>query len=450
MAARTSARAQATAEFLSAPWKFATRQTYDKDTNPDGVISFALAENVRVRFRQPQCKSASNKSVCPTPSLTAAQVTFEVDDFNYGNSDRFPKALAAHLTEYLQPCLPIEPAHVRATSSCSALHDMLAWAVADPGDAILLNRPIYGRFELDFGNREQVRVLYADTDAETCLQVSAIEKYQEALADAAASGIKVRAILIVNPNNPLGKVVPIPFLQKKTWPTPPGQCYHRDTLVELMKLCQRHQIHLISDEVYACSVFPSDDPAAVPFTSILSIDPRGLLDADLLHVEYGFAKDFASGGMKLGALVSRSQPVLHAVDSLMRFHKPSGPILRMACMMLEDRVWCRAYIDAMRGRIKQAHAHVAAELRNAGIPFLRGSNAGLFVWIDLGAHLPAELDGEENAEFALAKKALAAGVFVHPTEEHANKPGWFRLVYTQDPDMVTEGIRRLKSVMTST
>ncbi|KAM3455415.1 hypothetical protein MY3296_002395 [Beauveria thailandica] len=425
MAARTSARAQATAEFLSAPWKFATRQTYDKDTNPDETCRSRC-----VRFRQPQCKSQA-RSRCATPSLTEDQVTFEVDDFNYGNSERFPKALAVHLTEYLKPCLPIEPAHVRATSSCSALHDMLAWALADPGDAILLNRPIYGRFELDFGNREQIRVLYADTDAETCLQVSAIEKYEQALADAAASGIKVRAILIVNPNNPL------------------GQCYHRDTLVELMKLCQRHQIHLISDEVYACSVFPSDDPAAVPFTSLLSIDPRGLLDADLLHVEYGFAKDFASGGMKLGALVSRSQPVLHALDSLIRFHKPAGPILRMACLMLEDRVWCRAYIDAMRGRIKQAHAHVTAELRNAGIPFLRGSNAGLFLWIDLGAHLPAELDGEENAEFALAKKALAAGVFVHPTEEHANKPGWFRLVYTQDPDMVTEGIRRLKSVMTS-
>lgn len=47
MVVRTSARSQATAEFLSAPWRFATRQTYDKETNPDGVISFALAENVR-------------------------------------------------------------------------------------------------------------------------------------------------------------------------------------------------------------------------------------------------------------------------------------------------------------------------------------------------------------------------------------------------------------------
>lgn len=133
------------------------------------------------------------------------QVTFQDNDFNYGTSDRFPKALAAHLTEYLNPVLPIEPEHVRSTSSCTALHDMLSWAMADPGDAILLNRPIYGRFELDFTNRSQVKILYADTDAETCTQPSAVQKYEEAIERAAAAGTAVRAILIVNPNNPLGK-----------------------------------------------------------------------------------------------------------------------------------------------------------------------------------------------------------------------------------------------------
>lgn len=209
-----------------------------------------------------------------------------------------------------------------------------------------------------------------------------------------------------------------------------------------MKLCQRHQIHLISDEVYACSVFDSDEPEATPFTSMLSIDPRGLIDLDLLHVEYGFAKDFAAGGMKLGALVSQSRPVLHALDSLMRFHTPSGPVLNMACALLEDRAWCRAYIERMRRDTKAAHAHATRQLRAAGIPFLPGSNAGFFLWIDLSAHLPTDLDGEENAEFAFAKKGLAAGVFVQPKEEHANQPGWFRLVYTQDPEIVTEGIRR--------
>lgn len=328
------------------------------------------------------------------------------------------------MTEYLKPHLPIEPEQVRSTSSCTALHDMLSWAIADPGEAILLNRPVYGRFELDFTNRSQVKILYADTDAETCLQESAVQKYEEAITNAAAAGIAVRAILIVNPNNPL------------------GQCYHRSTLVELMKLCQRHQIHLISDEIYACSVFESEEPEATPFTSILSIDPQGLIDLDLLHVEYGFAKDFASGGMKLGALVSQSKPILKAVDNLMRFHTASGPVLNMASTMLEDREWCRAYVDTMRGRIAAAHKHVTEQLRDAGISYLPGSNAGFFVWIDLSPHLPIELEGEENPEFALAKKVLAAGVFLHPREEHCKKPGWFRLVYTQEPEIITEGIKR--------
>lgn len=221
-----------------------------------------------------------------------------------------------------------------------------------------------------------------------------------------------------------------------------GQCYHRNTLVELMKLCQRHQIHLISDEIYACSVFESEEPEAVPFTSILSIDPRGLIDLDLLHVEYGFAKDFASGGIKLGALISQSAPILKAVDNLMRFHTASGPVLNMACALLEDKKWCRSYIDRMRARIAGAHQHVTKELRDAGISFLPGSNAGFFLWVDLSAYLPKELGGEENAEFALAKKTLEAGVFLHPREEHGNKPGWFRLVYTQDPEIITEGIKR--------
>lgn len=180
----------------------------------------------------------------------------------------------------------------------------------------------------------------------------------------------------------------------------------------------------------------------MPFTSILSIDPRGLIDLDLLHVEYGFAKDFASGGMKLGALVTQSEPILMAVDSLMRFHGAAGPVVNMACTMLEDRDWCRAYIERMRGKIATAHRHVTEQLRNAGIRYLPGSNAGFFVWVDLSDHLPRDCDGEVNAEFALAKLLVRGRVFLHPQEEHGNKPGWFRLVYTQDADIVTEGIQR--------
>lgn len=69
-----------------------------------------------------------------------------------------------------------------------------------------------------------------------------------------------------------------------------GRCYLPETLKELLKFCQRHQLHYISDEVYGLSVFDSGDPDAVPFTSVLSLDPSGLIDPKLVHVLYGFSK----------------------------------------------------------------------------------------------------------------------------------------------------------------
>lgn len=221
-----------------------------------------------------------------------------------------------------------------------------------------------------------------------------------------------------------------------------GKCYPRSTLINIMKLCQKHQIHLISDEIYACSVFESGETDATPFTSALSINPAGIIDPELLHIEYGFSKDFGSGGLKIGAIVSRNQPVLEALNALMRFHNPSGAALAVANALIGDRQWCRSYIESMRGKLAAAYKLATSGLEDIGIKYLRGSNAGFFVWINLSQYLPTDLDGEANPEFALAKKLKDAGVFLHPKEEHSSTPGWFRFVYTHQPETVREGLRR--------
>lgn len=211
-----------------------------------------------------------------------------------------------------------------------------------------------------------------------------------------------------------------------------------------MKFCQRHQIHLISDEIYACSIFDSGDANATPFTSALAIDPAGLIDTECLHITYGFSKDFGSAGLRIGAIISRSKAIEAAIRSVIRFHNPSGPSLAIGSAMLEDRKWCRDFVESTRGKLADAYKHATEGLKKIGVNYLAGSNAGFFLWIDLSPYLPGddELDGEPNSEFALAKKMQNAGVFLHPREEHSLKPGWFRMVYTQDAAVVTEGIKR--------
>ncbi|KAJ4266456.1 hypothetical protein NW762_004440 [Fusarium torreyae] len=359
-------------------------------------------------------------------------VTISHDDFLYRGShaggSRFPKALAVHLNEYLRPHNPITPDMIQCVGAATAMHDILAWGVADPGDGVLTSRPVYGRFELDFGNKSQVRVVYSNNKTEEAFQDEIVDRFEEALVRSRKAGVHVKMLLIVNPHNPLGR------------------CYPRSTLVKIMQFCQKHRLHLLSDEIYACSVFETDEPS-VPFTSILSIDPTSIIDPDLLHVTYGLSKDFGAAGLRLGAIITRSEPVLRAIEAAMRFHNPSGASLAIGSAMLEDREWCRAFVDGSRAKLSEAHRHVTSQLRDIGIDYLPGSNAGFFIWVDLSPHLPSELDGELNEDFALAKRLSEADVFLHPREEHALEPGWFRVVYTQDPRTVTEGLQRLKKAI---
>jgi xeroderma pigmentosum group C-complementing protein len=87
-------------------------------------------------------------------------------------------------------------------------------------------------------------------------------------------------------------------------------------LEALLQFCHKYQIHLISDEVYALSVYDNDDPNS-GFVSVLSIDPVPLgVDPALVHVLYGMSKDFAAAGLRLGCLVSQNKRFLQAALSL--------------------------------------------------------------------------------------------------------------------------------------
>lgn len=94
---------------------------------------------------------------------------------------------------------------IRCVGAATAMHDILAWGVADPGDGVLTSRPVYGRFELDFGNKSQAKVVYSDNKTEEAFQDGIIDHFEEALLRSSEAGIHVKMVLIVNPHNPLGE-----------------------------------------------------------------------------------------------------------------------------------------------------------------------------------------------------------------------------------------------------
>lgn len=90
-------------------------------------------------------------------------------------------------------------------SSPTALGDMLGFTLAEPGDGILVSRPMYGRFEFDYGVKAGVQIVYADTDPEEVFDPAVVSKYEMALRAAEERGVRIRAVIIMNPHNPVGE-----------------------------------------------------------------------------------------------------------------------------------------------------------------------------------------------------------------------------------------------------
>lgn len=69
----------------------------------------------------------------------------------------------------------------------------------------------------------------------------------------------VRALVLTNPHNLF------------------GQCYPLNVIEACLQFCERHDIHFISDEVYALSNFASiDSHDKAAFKSVLQVDPDAL------------------------------------------------------------------------------------------------------------------------------------------------------------------------------
>lgn len=76
-------------------------------------------------------------------------------------------------------------------------------------------------------------------------------------------------------------------------------------MVEYLKLCGKHNIHLFSDEVHCKSNFPSHDyPTPLPFVVVLSLPISKYCNPALVRVIYGMSKDFCANGIRIGCVAS--------------------------------------------------------------------------------------------------------------------------------------------------
>jgi 1-aminocyclopropane-1-carboxylate synthase len=283
----------------------------------------------------------------------------------------------------------------------------------------------------------RVKCIFASFDNIDQFTVAAVKRYEVAIEESKVQGTAVRAMILCNPHNPL------------------GQCYEPEALVEYMKLCQKHKMHLILDEIYALSVYklPHEeekyDPELVSFESILSFDTDKYLDTNYLHLLYGFSKDLASGGLRIGCIWTRNEELISALSSLDFVNWPANFCETVGIAMLENEKWLDSFIQTSQRRLGGCSALARSVLDEYGIPYVHKARAGFFLWIDVGNFLAkenAEVTWEQHTEF---KKLLRKHkVYITGGDGLASeKPGFFRLCYVKPEAEVRAGLERLMATI---
>lgn len=269
------------------------------------------------------------------------------------------------------------------TNGVSSLLDLVIFNICDPGEGVLVLTPNYAMFPHDVCVRTGARLINVNmTDwnhqfhAEFVHDV--VEELERTCSESEAGGVRVKALLISNPNNPCGR------------------CYPKATLLELARFCARKGLHFISDEIYAMSIIPSLEDSLDPFTSVLQIAENS---RENIHCLYGASKDFGAGGLRLGFMVTRNELFWKTCRRLALFTWVTTSSADFFAHFLTNHA--DEYLTIYRDRLRKRYADISALLHAQSVPF-QAANGGIFVLLDLSKWLQY-VDADDSKESSEAK-----------------------------------------------
>lgn len=248
-----------------------------------------------------------------------------------------------------------------------------------------------------------------------------------------ADGVTPRILLLSHPQNPL------------------GTCYPPEVVSEIIAWCREKQIHLITDEIYAGSVYRDD----ANFVSALELastgDGNALGLGPYIHLVYALSKDFALSGLRVGALYSENPEIrlpLQKLNDLCCISSHTQLLVEKMLTTASDDPkvsWTNRFRAKSHERLRKRGDVVHSTLDELGIPHLKGT-AGLFVWMDLQEFLPANgSDAARERELYLELSKEYGLLFTPGLSMKNEKPGFFRCVFTAASDEEFElGMVRLR------
>ena len=201
------------------------------------------------------------------------------------------------LVEYYDRCgYGVKKSQINVTTGGSEAIIFAMMVTCDPGDEIIVPEPFYTNYN-GFATIAGVRLVPLRTRLEDDFHLPPMEDVEARITG------RTRAILLCNPNNPTGTV------------------YTRDELQGLADLAVKHDLFLLSDEVYREFVF--DGQKHTSFLEIEGVEQRVVLMDSI-------SKRYSACGARIGALVCKNVDVMAAVLKLAQARLSTAAIEQLA------------------------------------------------------------------------------------------------------------------------
>ena len=163
--------------------------------------------------------------------------------------------------------------NVLVTTGASEALQFVFNAILNPGDEVIVMEPFYANY-LSFCLQNLGSIVPVTTSVDDNFALPSIAAFEEKITS------KTRAIMICNPSNPT------------------GVCYDESTLRQLEQIAKKHNLFLITDEVYREFIYGVDSP---PSALMLEGMEEHVVVIDSV------SKRFSACGARIGCLVTRNE-----------------------------------------------------------------------------------------------------------------------------------------------
>lgn len=282
-------------------------------------------------------------------------------------------------------------------------------AVLEVGDEVIIPAPYWLSYPEIVKMAGGVPV-YVQTKPENNFKITAVE-LENAITD------KTKAFILNNPNNPTGAV------------------YTRSELNALASVIEKHEVYVVSDEIYEKLNYEHRHHSIAAYSDILK---------DRTIVVNGMSKTYSMTGWRVG--YSASNEKISSAMASMQSHSTSNinAVAQYASYIaLSDKYHGDAFLEDMRATFDARRALMMLRLSRLGLKFIE-PNGAFYVMVSIKQFQGMSYEGQRiRSAHDLALSLLDnAQVAVIPCESFG-APDYIRLSYAASEKDIERGLDKI-------